>query len=162
MFGLGRLGTMLQNDWTGISGSGLLRLFGILNFNTLARRLTLDFSDLFKKGIVFDRLKGEYGIKQGIVTSAQPLTMEGPSANMSATGQVNLIERTFDQEVLLTLPLVSNTPLAAILLGAPQIAGALFIIDKLMGDELSKATAISYHLKGPWSEPEVEVDSAKK
>lgn len=144
------------------SGSGLLRLFGILNFNTLARRLTLDFSDLFQKGIVFDRLNGQYGIKQGIVTSAQPLTMEGPSANMSATGQVNLIERTFDQQVLLTLPLVSNTPLAAILLGAPQIAGALFIIDKLMGDQLAKATAISYHLKGPWSEPEVEVDSAKK
>ncbi len=144
------------------AGTGLLRLFGILNFNSLARRLRLDFTDLYAKGIVFDRLIGEYLIQQGVVKSTRPLEMVGPSATLNAEGSISLIDKTLDQRVQVTLPLLSTTPLAAVLLGAPQIAGALFLIDKLIGDKLNKVSAISYSLKGPWDEPALELDSASK
>jgi uncharacterized protein YhdP len=35
-----------------------LRVFGLLNFNSIGRRLRLDFSDLFSKGLAYDRVKG--------------------------------------------------------------------------------------------------------
>jgi uncharacterized protein YhdP len=35
-----------------------LRVFGLLNFNSIGRRLRLDFSDLFGKGLAYDRVKG--------------------------------------------------------------------------------------------------------
>ncbi|MFC6669499.1 AsmA-like C-terminal region-containing protein [Marinobacterium aestuariivivens] len=47
------------------SASNVLRLFGILNLNSLARRLKLDFSDLLQSGLAFDRLSGRYGLERG-------------------------------------------------------------------------------------------------
>ena len=39
-------------------GAQALRVFGLLNFNSIGRRLRLDFSDLFGKGLSYDRVKG--------------------------------------------------------------------------------------------------------
>ena len=69
---------------------------------------------------------------------------------------MNLIDRSVDQRLDVILPIAGNTPLAAVLLGAPQIAGALFLIDKLLGDKINEATKLSYRLTGPWAEPELE------
>jgi uncharacterized protein YhdP len=62
-----------------------------------------------------------------------------------------------EQEMEVTLPLTSNIPLAAVLLGAPQVAGAMFLIDKLIGDKLEKVTTIRYRVSGDWNDPEVSV-----
>lgn len=137
--------------------SNLLRVFGILNFNSLARRLRLDFSDLLKKGVSFDRLSGHYRVQQGVATTVEPLVMTGPSANMSVSGRVNMAKATLNKEVEVTLPISSNVPLAAVLLGAPQVAGAVFVIDKLIGDRLERFTTLRYRLSGNWEEPELEL-----
>ena len=139
------------------SSANLLRVFGLLNFNTLGRRLRLDFTDLFKKGVVFDRLAGEFQIDKGIASTLTPLQMEGPSADLQARGSLNLIDETVDQEMQVTLPLTSNVPFAAVLLGAPQVAGAVFLIDKLIGDKLERVTTLSYRVSGDWSEPQIEL-----
>ncbi len=142
--------------------SDLLRLFSILNFDALFRRLKLDFSDLYKQGISFDKLIGNYQIDKGVAHSSQPLLMRGPSTDMKAEGSIDLIHKTLDKRVDIILPLVGTTPLAAVLLGAPQVAGALWLIDKVIGDKINEATKISYTLTGPWSEPALElVERAK-
>ncbi|GGB83687.1 TIGR02099 family protein [Marinobacterium zhoushanense] len=142
------------------NSANLLRVFGILNFNTLGRRLKLDFSDLFQKGVAFDRLEGRYRIAKGIASTLDPLVMEGPSANLKATGSLNLIDETVDKEMEVVLPLASNVPFAAVLLGAPQVAGAVFLIDKLIGDKLERVTTLKYHISGDWSEPQVELQTS--
>ena len=89
--------------------------------------------------------------------------MKGPSAGMLANGDIDLGSKRLDMQVNVTLPLVSNTPLAAVLLGAPQVAGALFLIDKLIGDKIEKATSIAYKLSGGWDSPELNLlNSADK
>ena len=138
-------------------GTGLLRLFGILNFNNLVRRLQLDFTDLFAKGVVFDGISGDFLIQDGIASSVKPMEMKGPSAGMLANGDIDLGSKRLNMQVNVTLPLVSNTPLAAVLLGAPQVAGALFLIDKLIGDKIEKATSIAYKLSGGWDSPELNL-----
>jgi uncharacterized protein YhdP len=81
---------------------------------------------------------------------------------MKAEGSIDLIHKTLDKRVDIILPLVGTTPLAAVLLGAPQVAGALWLIDKVIGDKINEATKISYTLTGPWSEPALElVERAK-
>ena len=143
--------------------TGLLRLFGILNFNNLVRRLQLDFTDLFAKGVVFDGISGDFLIEDGVASSVKPMEMKGPSAGMIANGDIDLGNKQLDMQVNVTLPLVSNTPLAAVLLGAPQVAGALFLIDKLIGDKIEKATSIAYRLSGGWDAPELKLlNSADK
>lgn len=44
---------------------GAGRVFGLLSLQTLPRRLTLDFSDVFKKGFRFDRIKGSFLLERG-------------------------------------------------------------------------------------------------
>jgi len=137
--------------------SALLRLFGILDFNNLFKRLRLDFSDLYKSGITFDKLVGKYHLEDGVAKTQEPLIMRGASADLTAEGSLSLINRTVDKRVDVILPLTGNTPLAAVLLGAPQVAGALFLIDKLIGDKINEATKLSYTLTGPWREPVLEI-----
>ena len=162
-----RLGGDLQFDLrngqiTEAKGSSaLLRLFGILNFNNLFKRLRLDFTDLYKSGITFDKLVGKYHLEDGIAKTQEPLIMRGASADLTAEGSLNLINRTVDKRVDVILPLTGNTPLAAVLLGAPQVAGALFLIDKLIGDKINEATKLSYTMTGPWREPLLEIINGK-
>lgn len=139
--------------------TNFLRVFGILNFNSIARRLRLDFSDLLKKGVSFDSISGHYRIENGVATTLEPLRMEGPSANMILTGRVDLAAEQLDNTVEVTLPITSNAPLAAILLGAPQVAGAVFVIDKLIGDKLERFSTLKYRLTGHWDDPDLELQT---
>jgi uncharacterized protein (TIGR02099 family) len=142
--------------------SNILRIFGILNLNSLARRFKLDFSDLLRSGLAYDSLSGRYRFERGQARTLQPLRLQGPSAGMTMTGSLDLVAETVEQEMEVILPLTSNIPLAAVLLGAPQVAGAVFLIDKLIGDKLEKATAIRYRVSGDWNDPEVAVIRAQQ
>lgn len=144
------------------NSSNILRIFGILNLNTIIRRLQLNFSDLLEKGVAFDTLKANYLLSNGIANAQEPLVLQGPSANINMTGSINIPAKSLDSQMDVVLPLTSNLPIAAVLLGAPQVAGAVFIIDKLIGDKLQKVSTLKYRLTGPWAEPEIDVFSEKK
>ena len=137
--------------------SNILRLFGILNLNTIVRRLQLNFTDLIKAGVAFDRVSANYLLKNGIAYSQEPLTMDGPSANVNMQGSINIARQTLDSQMDVVLPLTSNVPIAAVLLGAPQIAGAVFLLDKLIGDKFEKVSTLTYLLSGSWDEPEIKI-----
>ncbi|MBS99606.1 MAG: TIGR02099 family protein [Oceanospirillaceae bacterium] len=139
------------------NSANLLRVFGILNFNALGRRLRLNFSDLFEKGVAFDNLSGDYRITRGVAATEKPLRMVGPSANLQAEGQLDLGAETVDKEMEVVLPITSNVPFAAVLLGAPQVAGAVFLIDRLIGDKLEQVTTLRYRLSGDWGDPQVDL-----
>ncbi|WP_296056853.1 AsmA-like C-terminal region-containing protein [uncultured Amphritea sp.] len=140
------------------SGTGILRVFGILNMNTLGRRLKLDFADLFAKGVAFDRMVGDYRIADGVASTNVPFVMRGPSVDMAMSGDINLVNETVSQQMAVTLPVTDNIPLAAVLLGAPQIAGLAFLLDKLIGDEVKKEFAtVTYTMEGDWSDPKIEL-----
>ena len=139
------------------SGANFLRVFGILNLNTLSRRLRLDFSDLLQRGLVFDELKAGYDLNRGLATTRDPLILTGPSASMEIVGSVNLNTQQLDKKIQVSVPLSSNLTLGAVLLGAPQVAGALFIFDKIMGDRIEKMTRIAYTLTGHWDDPQLNL-----
>ena len=83
--------------------------------------------------------------------------MDGPSANVNLQGSINIAEQTLDSQMDVVLPLTSNVPIAAVLLGAPQIAGAVFLLDKLIGDKFEKVSTLTYQLSGAWAEPEIKI-----
>ena len=142
--------------------TGFLRVFGILNMNAIGRRLRLDFADLFEKGVSFDQMSGDYQIRRGIATTQEPFILRGPSVDMAMTGKLDLVAETVDKQIAVTLPVTDNIPLAAVLLGAPQVAGVAFLLDKLIGDKVKKEIAtVGYQMKGDWSDPQVELIQGK-
>ena len=144
----------------GKSGN-ILRVFGILNLQTLARRLRLDFSDLVKTGVAFDQMKASYTIKEGIAYTSSPFVMTGPSANIAMQGQIDLVEETVEKDIEVAIPVTGNIPLVSVLLGAPQVAGAVFLFDKIIGDPLANFTTVQYHVSGDWSDPLITIDIGK-
>ena len=49
-------GRFIQIDAAGAP----MRVLGLLNFSALARRLRFDFSDVYKRGLVFDEIEGGF------------------------------------------------------------------------------------------------------
>ncbi|WP_228260853.1 YhdP family phospholipid transporter [Marinobacter orientalis] len=142
----------------GNSTAQLFRVFNLLNSDTLWRRLQLDFSDLYEAGVAFDAISGKASIINGLLTLDPELQVVGPSGAFKLTGTSNMIEETLDMQMVVVLPLTQNLPLAALLMGAgAPIGGALFVLDKVLGDPLSKLTSATYSVTGNWDEPDVRL-----
>ncbi|MEL7560283.1 YhdP family protein [Stutzerimonas chloritidismutans] len=139
-------------------GAQALRIFGLLNFDSIGRRLRLDFSDLFSKGLSYDRIKADLRATEGVYVTAEPLTVDGPSSNLELDGRLDLVEDRIDAKLLVTLPVSNNLPLAALIVGAPAIGGALFVVDKLLGDKVARFATVQYNVVGPWKSPKITFD----
>lgn len=139
-------------------GAQALRVFGLLNFNSIGRRLRLDFSDLFGKGLSYDRVKGLLVASNGVYVTREPIQMTGPSSNVELDGTLNLVGDQIDAKLMVTLPVTNNLPIAALIVGAPAVGGALFLIDKLIGDRVARFASVKYTIKGPWKEPKITYD----
>lgn len=135
-----------------------LRVFGLLNFNSIGRRLRLDFSDLLGKGLSYDRVKGVLEAKNGVFVTREPITLEGPSSNLELNGTLDMANDRIDAKLLVTLPVTNNLPLAALIVGAPAIGGALFVADKLLGDRVARFASVQYDVTGPWQNPDISFD----
>lgn len=145
---------------SGEGSADALRVFGLLNFNALTRRLRLDFSDLFGRGTAYDSLTGSMRFTDGVMQTRNPLVMDGPGAKLQLEGSLNLPTNQVDMGMLVTLPVTNNLPLAAIIAGAPYIGGALFIADKILGDRVARFASVKYKISGDWQQPTIEFDRA--
>ncbi|MDR6915294.1 uncharacterized protein (TIGR02099 family) [Pseudomonas sp. 3296] len=151
--------SLTKGQFVEVEGSAqALKVFGLLNFNSIGRRLRLDFSDLFGKGLSYDRVKGLLVGTNGVYVTREPIRMTGPSSNVELDGTLNLVGDQIDAKLLVTLPVTNNLPIAALIVGAPAVGGALFLIDKLIGDRVSRFASVKYTVKGPWKEPQITYD----
>lgn len=141
------------------SAQGLLKLVGIINLDTLVRRMQLNFSDLYKEGLSFDRLNGTFNMQNGIVGFRQtPITVSSPSSTFSMSGQVNLDASTIDAELIATLPVASNLPWIAALAGGLPVAAGVFIASKVFENELDRLSSAVYIIEGPLADPDTRFD----
>lgn len=136
-------------------GAQALRIFGLLNFNSIGRRLRLDFSDLFGKGLSYDQVKGLLVASDGVYVTRSPITMTGPSSNIELDGTLDMVKDRVDAKVVVALPVTNNLPIAALIIGAPAIGGALFIVDKLLGDRVARFASVQYSVQGSVKEPKI-------
>ena len=139
-------------------GSG--RLFGLLSLQTLPRRLSLDFADLFKKGFVFDRIEGWFELEAGNAYT-NSLLMEGPSAKVEITGRTGLALKDYDQRAIVTPALSKSIPLASALFGPAGIGvgAAIYLGQKVfkdLPDQVDKFLQKRYSITGTWDSPKVE------
>ena len=133
--------------------TSFLRVLGILNIGTIQRRLRLDFSDLYKKGLSCDSISGDFRI-EGPSVSTTNLAIKSPSAIIEVQGNVDLEKETLNHQMEVTLPLSSN--LYAGCLAGPAACAGIFVVERIWGDELDRTATMEYAVTGTWSEPKVE------
>ncbi|MFP5382820.1 MAG: YhdP family protein [Gammaproteobacteria bacterium] len=130
-----------------------LRAFGIFNINTWQRRLKFDFSDLYRKGVAFDTLTGDFALEGGRLTTRN-LVAKGPSALFEMSGTTALDTYALDGRLRVTLPLNSNLYVGC-LAGLAACAG-IVAFEQLWGDRLEKMTTLVYEVGGTWQDPLVK------
>jgi uncharacterized protein (TIGR02099 family) len=135
----------------------LLRLIALFNFDTLARRLRLDFSDLAAKGFAFDKVYGDMSFDKGQVFLTTPVIVESSSSKMQMAGTVNVSDETIDSELVVTLPVGGNLAVAtAFVAGLPAGLG-VYIVSKMFGRQMDKVSSINYAVTGEWEDPKIKV-----
>ena len=95
---------------------------------------------------------------EGLITFAEPIEVSGPSSNFKLGGVIDLLKQNLNLELVVTLPVTENLPLVSLLLGQPQIAGAIYLFDKLWGKKVEQLASVRYEIKGPFADPDVKLD----
>ena len=141
------------------AGTSLLRLLSLFNFDTWARRLRLDFSDLVQSGLTFDRVHGEvYFEGDGELLIAVPIQVEGPTSELQMAGRVNLAREDLNLTLVATLPVGNNLAFVAALAGGLPAAAGVYLISKVFKKQVDRVASVSYRISGEWSDPEVRFD----
>ena len=72
-------------------------------------------------------------------------------------GWIDFNKRRVDNNLIVTLPLAEKLPLAALIAGLPQLSGMIYLVNKLIGDELSTFTSARYEVVGSLDNPDVKL-----
>lgn len=134
---------------------GVARVFGLLNFRALQRRLRLDFSDLFEKGLAFDSIRGRFRLVDGNAYTSN-LTLKGPTGTVLITGRTGLAARDLYQEITVDPKLDATLPVAGALAGGPLAGVAVFVAQTLMKDKVQDINRTHYRVSGSWDDPKIE------
>lgn len=157
-----------NGELTDVEPGAAGRIFGLLSFTAIPRRLALDFKDLFGSGFGFSSIKGRFDFENGLATTNN-LQMRGDSALIGVSGPINLLDRTYNQTVQVTPSVSSTLPLAGAVAGGPiglGVGTAIFLADKLVSNlfdrEIVNIITYRYQLTGPWDAPEMKLRTAEQ
>ena len=134
---------------------GAGRIFGLLSFQALPRRLIFDFRDFFLKGFSFDEIKGDFRINSGDAYSDN-LRVEGPAASIEIIGRTGLAQRDYDQLVTVIPNVTGGLPLAGWAAGGPAVGAVMLFFQKMFGKKIDERSGFRYRVTGSWDDPQLE------
>jgi uncharacterized protein (TIGR02099 family) len=167
---IGWLGSPFALDYPSLSGQvnvaidagqflqadpGAARLLGVLSLQSLPRRLTLDFRDVFQEGFAFDNITGDLKITQG-VAQTNNLRMRGVQAVVLMEGSADIARETQDLRVIVVPEIGAGTAALAYAMINPAIGLGAFLAQALLKKPLTEAGTREFHVSGPWADPKVE------
>ena len=134
---------------------GAGRVLGLFSVGALPRRLALDFKDLTEKGLAFDKVQGDFELRDGNAFTSN-LLLRGPAAEIGIAGRTGLATRDYDQTAVVTGNLGASLPVAGALAGGPAVGAALLLFSQVFKEPLKGITRGYYRITGPWDNPTVE------
>jgi uncharacterized protein YhdP len=134
---------------------GAARLLGVLNLQSLPRRLSLDFRDVFSEGFAFDWLRGDVLIRQG-VAATRDLRMKGVNAAVLMEGSADLARETQDVRVVVVPEINAGTASLLAYAANPAMALGTFVAQWLLRQPLNEANTQEFQVSGPWSDPQIQ------
>jgi len=134
---------------------GSARLLGVLSLQSLPRRLSLDFRDLFQEGFAFDRIEGEVAVARGVATTTD-LQMHGAQATVLMQGSADLRRETQDLRVLIVPKFDATGAALATMAINPAIGLGTLFAQWALREPLIAAGTSELHVTGSWADPQVQ------
>ena len=134
---------------------GIGKLLGVMSLQSLPRRLSLDFKDVFSEGFAFDEIAGTVNVKRGSAATDN-LRIRGPAAHIVMRGDVDLAHETQNLRVRITPQVMETVSVAGALVGGPIAGVAAYIAQQVLRDPFGKLVGFEYGVTGSWSDPVVQ------
>jgi uncharacterized protein (TIGR02099 family) len=139
---------------------GAARLLSVLSMQSLPRRLSLDFRDLFQEGFPFDSITGDVSIAQGVARTNN-LRMRGVQAAVLMEGMADVERETQDIRVVVVPEINAGTASLAYAAINPAIGLGTFLAQLVLRKPLVQAGTREFHVSGPWGDPKVDAVERK-
>ena len=143
------------------SDPGAARLLGVLSLQSLPRRLTLDFRDVFSEGFAFDFFRGDVQIDQGVAFTNN-LQMKGVAAAVLMEGRADIQHETQDIKVVVVPEINAGT--ASLVYGVinPLAGLTSFLAQLVLRQPLIDVNTRTFRVDGSWADPKVSPMSASE
>jgi uncharacterized protein YhdP len=133
---------------------GLAKLLGVLSLQSLPRRLTLDFRDVFSEGFAFDFVRGDVRIEQGMATTNN-LQMKGVNAAVLMEGRADIAKETQNLKVVVVPEINAGTASLVASVINPAIGLGTFLAQMFLRRPLIEAATQEFQIDGTWSDPKI-------
>jgi len=133
---------------------GLAKLLGVLSLQSLPRRLTLDFRDVFSEGFAFDHVRGDVRIDDGIARTSN-LEMKGVAAEVSMDGSADIRRETQDLKVVVVPEINAGTASLLATIVNPVVGLSTFVAQAVLRGPLIRATTQAFEITGRWDDPKI-------
>jgi uncharacterized protein (TIGR02099 family) len=163
------LGSPLALDYPSLSGAfnvniengrflqvdaGAAKLLGVLSLQSLPRRLTLDFRDVFSDGFSFDFIRGDVKIDQG-VAATNNLQMKGINAAVLMEGSTQIATESIDLKVVVVPEINAGTASLIATVINPAVGLGTFLAQLFLRRPLIQATTQEFQVSGLWTDPKI-------
>lgn len=133
---------------------GAARLLGLVSLQSIPRRITLDFRDLFADGFAFNRMGGNFRIESGVMRTTN-YEIAGPSAFVTMQGEISLPAETQNLKLTVIPSLGEGVSIITTLIGGPVVGLTTLLAQKLLQDPVGRALGYEYNVTGKWDTPDV-------
>lgn len=128
------------------------RIFTLLSLNSLVRKLSLDFRDVFAKGFFYDEMSGSVNITQGKADTRDTL-IDGAAGEIEIYGYTDLGTKALNYNVSFTPNVTGNLPvLVYFFTVSPPSALAALALDQVL-TSAKVISNVNYSVTGTIDEP---------
>lgn len=132
------------------------RIFSLFSLDSLLRKLSLDFSDVFGKGLYFNSFTGTLTIDNGVVKTTDS-EMDAVAGNMRVRGYTDLTTESLNYDIRFVPQLASSVPTVVLLsTGGWTLGLGAFALTKVLEPVIEVISEIRFRLTGTMSEPKLE------
>jgi uncharacterized protein (TIGR02099 family) len=140
---------------------GAGRMLGLFSLGEIRRRLSLDFSDFFQKGLSFNSIAGSFRLGGGNAYT-DDLKINSPAADIVVTGRTGLRAKDYDQLMVVTPHAGATLPIVGALAAGPVGAAAGLVMQGILNKPLGKAVGSRYQVTGSWDKPKIVLLAREK
>jgi uncharacterized protein YhdP len=139
-------------------GADAMKIFSLVNFSTIAKRLNFDFSDVVGEGVSFDTLTATTEFHTGTMQFLEPMAVDGSGSNFRIGGTVDLVGGALDNEMIVTLPVTKGLPwyAAYIALANPLAGLGVLVGERVLRKPLEQFSSAKYEIGGTLDAPELK------
>ena len=131
----------------------------LINFSTIVKRISLDFTDVFGRGVSFDRALANLAVTDGRARFDGPAKITGTGLRFDIDGTVDFASGELDYAMVVTPALDASLPWYAAILAMsnPLAAAGVLAGQQVLKDPIRRLVSFDVVVGGTYDDPEVVV-----